>query len=97
MTTVSPYDPVLTYEPSFDKSEGDKQKTCAVSKVPTPNNIERTKSKYIWVFDGDSAEVLLFTIINFESLTADLSMENNKRILNSFKSSWDQRPGQYGT
>ena len=80
MTTVSPYDPVLTYEPSFDKSEGDKQKTYVVSTGPPPGNIERTKSKYIQVFNGDSAEELLFTIINFKSLAADLSMENNDRI-----------------
>ena len=80
MTTVSPYDPVLTYEPSFDKSEGDKQKTYVVSTGPPPGNKERTKSKYIRIFDGDSVEELLFTIINFESLATDLSMENNDRI-----------------
>ena len=80
MTTVSLYDPVLTYEPSFDKSEGDKQKTYVVSTGPPPGNKERTKSKYIRIFDRDSVEELLFTIINFESLAADLSMENNDRI-----------------
>ena len=80
MTTVSPYDPVLLYENPFDKSEGVKQKTYVVSTGPPPGHLPRTKSKYIRIFDGDSAEELLFTIINFESLAADLSMENNKII-----------------
>ena len=78
MTTVSPYDPVLLYETPFDKSEGDKQKTYVVS--TNSAGVEQTRSKYIHIFDGDSAEEILFTIINFESLAADLSMENNKRI-----------------
>ena len=79
MTTVSPYDPVLLYETPFDKSEGDKQKTYVVVSTNTAG-VERTRSKYMCIFDGDSAEELLFTINNFESLAADLSMENNKRI-----------------
>ena len=49
MTTVSSYEPVLTYEPSFDREEGEKQKTYVKERDEDGDPTGLSVSRYIWL------------------------------------------------
>ena len=80
MTTVSSYEPVLTYETSFDRKEGDKQKTYVKERDEDGDLTGTSVSRYIRIFDGDTIEELLFSILNFENKAKDMDMLDDHRV-----------------
>ena len=78
--TVSLYEPVLTYETSFDRKEGDKQKTYVKERDEDSDPTGVSVSRYIRIFDGDTIEELLFSILNFESKAKDMDMMDTDRV-----------------
>ena len=75
MTTVSPYEPALKYEPLFDRKEKTNKQKIYVTQANG-----KDASRYFRTFEGDTVEELLFTILIFESLASDLSMDDGHRI-----------------
>ena len=81
MTTVSSYELVLTYESSFDRKEqGDKQKTYVKERDAAGDATCTSVSRYIRVFDGDTIEELLYSILNFENKAKDMDMLDDHRV-----------------
>jgi hypothetical protein len=75
MTTVSPYEPALKYEPLFDRKEKTNKQKVYVTQANGND-----ASRYFGTFEGNTVEELLYTILNFESLASDLSMDNDDKI-----------------
>ena len=75
MTTVSPYEPALKDEPLFDQKEKTNKQKIYVTQANGTN-----ASRYFLTFECGTVEELLFTILNFESLASNLSMDDDHRI-----------------
>ena len=73
MTTVSTYEPCLTYEVPFDESTGDKYKLTVESLDPDEAKQTRSMRK----FSGNTIEELLYTREVFLNDTGDMEIDKH--------------------
>ena len=80
MTTVSSYEPTLTYVPSFNNTEGSEQKIYCYLASALGREPMRGAPKYMRTFIGATVEELLYTIILFDNTADDIDMSEGQNL-----------------
>ena len=88
MTTLTKYQPALTYDPAFDITDVVTQRLYVTVKK---GNSTTTKNQYVRTCMGTTPEEVLYTIILYRNTASNMGQKpDDKDTLSGSSQSWDQ-------